>query len=70
MKSEKKGGAKAPRKHNPTWKDTTRTARGSKRTAQLNAIAQAAGWKGISEYLTAIINGRVRVVVKSHDSVT
>lgn len=65
MKSEKKLGAKAPRKHDPRYPDRTSTARGNKRTAQLNAKAQAKGWDGISEYLTAIINGEVEIVVKS-----
>ena len=65
MKSENEGAGKPAPKG-----DTTQKRRQSKRTTQLNAIAQAAGWKGISEYLTAIINGQVRIVVKSRDSVT
>jgi len=30
----------------------------SNRAAQLNAKAQAKGWTGISEYLTAVINDK------------
>ena len=55
MKSEKKTGAAkvAPKG------DTTQKRRQSKRMEKLNQMAQAKGWNGISEYLTAIINGEV-----------
>ena len=59
-KEQKKGGEKSPPKG-----DTTKKRRQSKRTAQLNAKAQAAGWTGISEYLTAIINDEQQIPSKS-----
>jgi hypothetical protein len=55
MKTEKKrGGAKAPRKHDPKWKDTTRTARSDKRKAELQAAAELNGfetWSGMMTYI-------------------
>ena len=44
--------------------DTTKARRQNKRTAQLNALAQAQGWTGISEYMTAIINGGQQIPLK------
>jgi len=60
MKNEKKGGATfaAPKG------DTTQRRRQSKRMAQLNQMAQAKGWKGISEYLTAILKDEVTIPSK------
>jgi hypothetical protein len=55
-------------KHDEVMKrsyDTTQKRRQSKRTAQLNAKAQAKGWTGISEYLTAIINDEQQIPSKS-----
>jgi len=55
-KKEKKGGAKASPKG-----DTTQKRRQSKRMAQLNEKAQAKGWSGISEYLTAVLKDEVTI---------
>ena len=44
--------------------DTTQKRRQQKRTLSLNQKAQAKGWDGISEYLTAIINGEVEIMRK------
>ena len=65
MKNNKQGGVKAPRKHDPRYPDRTSTARGNKRTLSLNQKAQAKGWDGISEYLTAIINGEIEIAKKN-----
>ena len=59
MKNEKKGGEKAPPKG-----DTTQKRRQSKRVAQLNQKAQAKGWSGISEFLTAFLNDEVTIPSK------
>ncbi len=56
MKKEKKGGEKSPPKG-----DTTQKRRQSKRMAQLNEKAQAKGWSGISEYLTAVLKDEVTI---------
>lgn len=50
-----------PRKHNPAWKDSTRTQRQSARRAKLNEIAKAAGYESWSKYETEVINGRVKI---------
>ena len=44
--------------------DTTQKRRQSKRTAQLNQKAQAKGWNGISEFLTAFLNDEVTIPSK------
>lgn len=47
-KSEKK------RKHDPKWKDSTRTARSDKRKAELQAAAELNGfetWSGMMTYI-------------------
>ena len=41
--------------------DTTQKRRQSKRMAQLNEKAQAKGWSGISEYLTAVLKDVVTI---------
>lgn len=54
MKSEKKGGAKAPRKHDPKWKDTTRTARSDKKVREWQMAAELNGfetWSGMMTYI-------------------
>ena len=54
MKTEKKGGAKAPRKHDPRWKDNTITARSDKRKAEMQAAAELNGfetWSGMMTYI-------------------
>ena len=56
MKSEKKGGAKAPRKHDPKWKDTTRTARSDKRKAEMQEAAELNGFETWSGMMTFIKN--------------
>jgi len=61
MKSEKKGGAKAsPKKPR---KDINRDGQTS-RMAELNAIAKAAGWLHLSEYLTAVRAGTASIPSK------
>ena len=57
MKNEKKTGAA---KVTPKG-DTTQKRRQSKRMAQLNEKAQAKGWSGISEYLTAVLKDEVTI---------
>ena len=44
--------------------DTTQKRRQSKRTAQLNQKAQAKGWSGISEFLTAFLKDEVTIPSK------
>ena len=42
------------RKHNPMWKDTTRTARSDKRKAELQTAAELNGfatWSGMMTYV-------------------
>lgn len=41
--------------------DTTGTNRQQRRRAQLNELAQAAGWEGWSAYETAVLNGLVKL---------
>lgn len=48
---------KKPRKHNPAWKDRTRTARSDKRKAELQAAAERDGFANWSEAMTAWKNG-------------
>lgn len=55
MKNKTKGEAKASRKHDPRWKDTTTTKRQQTRRAKLNTIAKAAGYASWSAYETACI---------------
>ena len=60
MKTEKKTGAGKPAPKG----DTTQKRRQSKRMAQLNAKAQAKGWQGISECLTAVLANEVELPSK------
>jgi hypothetical protein len=55
------GSRKAPRTHNPAWKDNTRAARQNRRRTALTAAAKAAGWASWSEYETAVINAKVTI---------
>jgi hypothetical protein len=46
--------AKQPRKHNPNWKDSTRTERSNKRKAEMQAAAELNGfltWSGMMTYI-------------------
>ena len=61
MAETKKGSRKAPRTHQPHWKDNTRNERQNSRQAKLNAIAQAAGYTSWSAYETAVVNGKARL---------
>ena len=70
MKNETEGGAKAPRKHDPRWKDTTRAERQQKRLAALNAAARAAGWASWSAYETAVVNGAAQPTPFAPDAAT
>lgn len=57
MKTEKKQGSrKAPRKHDPRWKDNTITARSDKRKAELQAAAELNGFETWSGMMTFIKN--------------
>lgn len=57
---------KAPRKHDPKWKDNTRTARSDKRKAELTAAAVLNGFEKWSSMLTYIKNEALkgRAVIK------
>lgn len=59
-----KGSRKAPRTHNPNWKDNTRTARSDKRKAELQAAAIRDGFATWSEAITAWKNGEAILVRK------
>jgi hypothetical protein len=63
-KSEKQGSRKAPRTHNPAWKDNTRKERQHKRREKLNEKARDAGFSSWSAYETAVINGEAELKVK------
>lgn len=67
MTKEKQGSRKAPRKHQPHWKDNTITQRQSKRREKLNQIAVSAGWQGWSAYETAVIKGETRLTPLAPD---
>jgi hypothetical protein len=56
---------KKQRKHNPSWKDNTRTERQTNRRAKLNQIAKSAGYESWSKYETEVINERVKIVQNS-----
>lgn len=45
-------------------KDSTAKKRMAKRRATLNKLAQDAGWKGVSDFETALINGKVQLPPK------
>ena len=64
MSEETTGGAKAPRKHNPNWKDRTRKERQQKRREALNQKAQALGYETWSKFETAVINDEIQVSVQ------
>ena len=51
---KKQGSRKAPRKHDPRWKDNTITARSDKRKAEMQAAAEMNGfetWSGMMTYI-------------------
>lgn len=52
------------RKHDPRWKDNTRTARSDKRKAELQAAAERDGFESWSQAITAWKNGDA-VLVRS-----
>lgn len=62
MAETKKGSRKAPRKHDPRWKDNTRTQRSDKRKAELQAAAERDGFETYSEAMTAWKNGNAVLV--------
>lgn len=69
MPKKNKGEAKAsPRKHDPKWKDNTRTARSDKRKEELQAAAERDGFLSWSQAITAWKNGEYVLVkaIKSH----
>lgn len=59
-----RGSRKAPqpRKHDPKWKDHTRTKRSDKRKAELQAAAKRDGFATWSEAITAWKNGEAILV--------
>jgi hypothetical protein len=62
---ETPGNRKAPRKHDPRWKDTTSTARTQGRTAQDNAWAQAVSggkYQTLRTLMTTIHRGEIILV--------
>ena len=67
MKTEKKGGAKAPRKHDPKWKDNTRAERIQKRRQRLNVIAKENGFESWSAFETAVLNGVASLTKREPD---
>lgn len=52
------------RKHDPKWKDNTRTQRSTKRKEELQAAAERDGFKSWSEAITAWKNGEAILVRK------
>lgn len=62
MATKKQGSRKAPRKHDPRWKDSTRTQRSDKRKAELQAAAERDGFETYSEAMTAWKNGNAVLV--------
>jgi len=64
MATKSKGSRKAPRTHNPEWKDSTRTKRSDKRKAELQAAAERDGFATWSEAITAWKNGEAKLVRK------
>jgi hypothetical protein len=70
MKNENKGSRKAPRKHDPKWKDSTITQRQQNRRAKLNQIAQAAGFESWSAFETACLNGMAQPTQVAADGLT
>lgn len=51
---------KINRKHNPKWKDNTRTARSNKRKAELQLAAELNGFETWSGMMTFIKNSALR----------
>jgi len=70
MKIEKKWGAKAPRKHDPKWKDNTRSERIQKRRQRLNVIAKENGFESWSAFETAVLNGVASLTKHALDGAT
>jgi hypothetical protein len=64
MAKQDKGSRKAPRTHNPNWKDSTRTERSNKRKEELQAAAIRDGFTTWSEAITAWKNGTAVLVRK------
>jgi hypothetical protein len=52
------------RRHNPAWKDNTRTRRSDKRRAELEAAAQRDGFESASAAMTAWKKGEAILVKK------
>jgi hypothetical protein len=50
---------------NETKTPMTNKEKQSARNAALNEIARAAGWKGWSEFSTAVINGKAEIPQKA-----
>lgn len=65
MAETKKGSRKAPRKHDPKWKDTTRTARSDKKVREWQMAAELNGfetWSGMMTYIkNQALQGKVTV---------
>lgn len=59
-----KGGEKSPRTHQPHWKDSTRTARSTKRTNKDNEWANTISggrYPTLRKLMTAIHNGEIEL---------
>jgi hypothetical protein len=58
-----------PRKHDPKWKDSTRTARSDKRKSELQAAAELNGfetWSGMMTYIkNKALHGKVTVNINN-----
>ena len=63
----KKGSRKAPRKHDPKWKDNTVAERQRSRRTRLNHFAWLAGYQSWSAYETAVLNGETRLTKRAAD---
>jgi len=64
-KQNGKGSRKAPRKHDPKWKDTTRTVRSDKKVREWQMAAELNGfetWSGMMTYIkNQALQGKVTV---------
>jgi len=74
MAKQDKGSRKAPRTHDPKWKDSTRTARSDKRKAEMQAAAIRDGFtdtpesRAWSKAITAWKNGEYIMVKNLNDA--
>lgn len=62
MKLRKVEDEKPKRRHDPAWKDSTRTQRQRDRRDRLKRAAQMCGYETIDQLAAAIIDGTVKIV--------